>query len=351
MKGTPGLYNATRILMRSLPRSLLLSILGVVFSAGCMDSGPRQEIAARIAQIDKARLKSHVVALTAPGPRSADRVHTIRDSVNYIKAQLTQYGYRPFVELVGTAVPVHDGHYAFVNILAEHPGAGVFTRVLELGAHYDTVEGSPGADDNASGVAAMLEIARVMAGLRLRQQVRFCFFALEETGRDGSRSHVRQIREHNENLEGAIILEMIGYATDRPDSQATPVRVPLLFWPPASGDFVAVVGNFRSGGLGNRFEQAAAIYAPGLSYFSANRLGGFFQDAMRSDHKPYWDQGYRAIMLTDTANFRNPHYHLPGDTTETLNFDFLRKIAQAVAATLLEWAEPVAADDATGPGL
>jgi aminopeptidase YwaD len=205
------------------------------------------------------------------------------------------------------------------------------------------VAGSPGADDNASAVAAMLEIARIMAGLDLRYTVRFCFFALEESGRDGSRLHVRRMHERDEDLEGAIILEMIGYATDRPDTQATPARVPLLFWPPTTGDFVAVVGNFRSGGLGNRFERAAATYVPQLPYFSANRLGGWFRDALRSDHKPYWDQGYRAIMLTDTANFRNPHYHRPEDTVETLNFEFLQWVTRATAATLLEWAEPVAA--------
>jgi hypothetical protein len=97
-----------------------------------------------------------------------------------------------------------------------------------------------------------------------------------------------------------------------------------------------VVGNLRSGGLGNRFENALLSYAPTLPYFSANRVGGFFRDALRSDHKAYWDSGYRAIMLTDTANFRNPHYHQPSDTTETLNFDFLQRIAQATAAMLLE---------------
>jgi hypothetical protein len=110
-----------------------------------------------------------------------------------------------------------------------------------------------------------------------------------------------------------------------------------LFSPPTTGNFIAVVGNFRSGGLGNRFERAAKDYVPALPYFSANRVGGLFRDALRSDHKPYWDEGYRAIMLTDTANFRNPHYHRASDTPDTLNFTFLRRVTQAVAATLLSW--------------
>ena len=102
------------------------------------------------------------------------------------------------------------------------------------------------------------------------------------------------------------------------------------------GNFIAVVGNLRSGSLGNRFEDAADTYVPELPYFSANRLGGFFRDALRSDHKPYWDNGYRAIMLTDTANFRNPHYHQPSDVSDTLNYTFLQGVTRATAATLLE---------------
>ncbi len=100
-----------------------------------------------------------------------------------------------------------------------------------------------------------------------------------------------------------------------------------------------MVGNLRSGGLGNRFEHAAERYVPSLSYFSANRVGGFFRDALRSDHKPYWDKGYRAIMLTDTANFRNPHYHRATDLPDTLDYDFLYRVTQAIAATLLTWSE------------
>jgi len=222
-----------------------------------------------------------------------------------------------------------------VNIIAEHSGSKAHAAILELGAHYDTVATSPGADDNASGVAAVLEVARVLSQVTMKPTVRFCFFAREEDGRDGSRYHVQQVQDRNESLDGAIILEMVGYATERPETQRTPARIPWLFSPPTTGNFVAVVGNLRSGGLGKRFENALTVYVPALPYFSAKRVGGFFRDALRSDHKPYWDNGYRAIMLTDTANFRNPHYHRPTDTTDTLNFDFLQQVTQATAATLL----------------
>lgn len=304
-----------------------------------MDDSRREDIAHQIEQIDETQLRRHVTALTEAGPRSVSNQHATRHSVRYIKSQLARYGYQPLEETVGTRQSAQHGEYAFANILAEHPAAVNSTPVLELGAHYDSVEESPGADDNASGVAAVLEIARILSSTQARRRVRFCFFALEEYGRDGSTFHVQALRERNEDIHGAIIFEMIGYATDRPDTQATPARIPFLFWPPRTGNFIAVVGNFRSGGLGNRFEQAVDVYVPALPYFSANRLGGLFKDALRSDHKPYWDSGYPAIMLTDTANFRNPNYHRPSDIANTLNYRFLQRVTRATAATILEWSE------------
>jgi len=307
---------------------LLLASIGALSGAGCTDSAHQQAIADAVKRIDKGKLKTHVEALTQAGPRSVNDRQATDHAVRYIKSLLSGYGYQPIEEPLGSS---------FVNIIAEHKGMGKSSRILELGAHYDTVDGSPGADDNGSGVAAILEIARVLSAVETKHMVRFCFFALEEHGRDGSYYHVEQIRNRSEELDGAIILEMIGYATDQPDTQATPARIPLLFSPPTTGNFIAVVGNFRSGGLGNRFERAANHYVPALPYFSANRVGGFFKDALRSDHKPYWDNGYRAIMLTDTANFRNPHYHNTSDVPDTLNYDFLHRVTQAITATLLSF--------------
>ena len=314
----------------------ILFFLTALLVAGCTEDAQRKDIADLIGQIDQLRLRSHVASLTEAGPRPANDVQATRHAVDYIKAQLVSFGYQPFEESPGAAaVPVDRDGAGFINIIAEHSGSETPASILELGAHYDTVATSPGADDNASGVAAILEVARVLSQVTMKATVRFCFFAREENGREGSLYHVQQIQRRNEDMDGAIILEMVGYATDRPDTQRTPARIPWLFSPPTTGNFVAVVGNLHSGGLGNRFENALVSHVPTLPYFSANRVGGFFRDALRSDHKPYWDSGYRAIMLTDTANFRNPHYHQPSDTTETLNFGFLQRIAQATAATLL----------------
>jgi len=316
-------------------RYIILFLAGLLLVGGCTEDVQRKDVAELIGQIDQVRLRGHVAALTGSGPRPASDLRVTRHTVDYIKAQLVSFGYQPFEESPGPAITPNPNGAGFVNIIAEHSGSKTPASILELGAHYDTVATSPGADDNASGVAAVLEVARVLSQASIKPTVRFCFFALEENGRDGSRYHVQQIQDHNENLDGTIILEMVGFATERPDSQRTPVRIPWLFSPPTTGNFVAVIGNLHSGGLGNRFENALQAYVPALPYFSANRVGGFFEDALRSDHKPYWDTGYRAIMLTDTANFRNPHYHRPSDTTDTLNFGFLQRVAQATAAMLL----------------
>ena len=320
-----------------MSRLVLLALIGALSGTGCTDSARQQVIADAVKRIDKGMLKAHVEALTQTGPRSVNDRQSTDHTVRYIKSLLSGYGYQPIEEPLGSYTSTQGDSYSFVNIIAEHRGTGESSRILELGAHYDTVDDSPGADDNASGVAAILEIARVLSAVETKRTVRFCFFALEEHGRDGSYYHVEQFRNRSEELDGAIILEMIGYATAQPDTQATPARIPLLFSPPTTGNFIAVVGNFRSGGLGNRFERAAKHYVPALPYFSANRVGGFFKDALRSDHKPYWDKGYRAIMLTDTANFRNPHYHTASDVPDTLNYEFLHRVTQAITATLLTW--------------
>ncbi len=321
----------------AMSRVLFPVLIGALCGAGCTDGNRQQAVADAVKQISKGNLKTHVETLTQDGPRSVNDRQATDHTVGYIKSLLSGYGYQPMEEALGRDTTRTGNSNSFFNIIAEQRGGGDSTEILELGAHYDTVDDSPGADDNTSGVAAILEIARVLSGVETLATVRFCFFALEEHGRVGSYHHVEQLRNKGEEPDGAIILEMIGYATDRPDSQATPARIPLLFSPPTTGNFIAVVGNLRSGGLGNRFERAAKQYVPALPYFSANRVGGFFKDALRSDHKPYWDAGYRAIMLTDTANFRNPHYHKASDVPDTLNYDFLHRVTQAITATLMNW--------------
>ncbi|MDT8386852.1 MAG: M20/M25/M40 family metallo-hydrolase [Thiogranum sp.] len=304
----------------------------MLLCSGCADTATDKAISQSVALIDPQRLRGHVENLAALGPRSSEYPAALQHTLAYIRMKLDDY--RVDVREEALAATAES---SMVNLIVVFPGDHADKTVLEFGAHYDTVATTPGADDNASGVAALLEIARVLSDLPNRRTIRLCFFAEEENGREGSIQHVRNLTLRNEKLAGAVILEMVGYTNSTPGSQGSPVRIPLLFWPPDTGDFVAVVGNFTSGSLGNRFESAAARYVPELPLFSANRLGGLFEDALRGDHKPYWDQNYKAIMLTDTADFRNPHYHRPTDTPDTLDYEFLTAITRAALATAITW--------------
>lgn len=308
----------------------------------CKQVPPDPAIVESIVEITPASARVHVEKLVEIGPRPSHEPEPTNAAAEYILGQLVEYGYVPEEERF-EARSRWEGFTGekreHRNIIAQVVGTQQPGRILEIGAHYDTHPFSPGADDNTSGVAGLLEIARVLAKKPLDRTVRFCFFAMEEDGLFGSRHHVERLREVGERVDGIFVLEMIGYTSSEEGSQKAPIRIPLLFSPPRRGEFIAVIGNFTSGGLGNRYEDCAERYEPALRYHSLNRIGGLFRDSARSDHSPYWAAGMRGIMLTDTANFRNPHYHRPTDTIDTLDFDFLAGVTRVMAATALEWAD------------
>jgi hypothetical protein len=317
-------------------------------------SAPSERVATRLAAADPARLRAEVEALSALGPRPAWDQEAGRATREHLALQLEALGFELTEErfeatVVRRELRAEEGgaqvltsvveRLQLVNLLATRRGTRRPWELIELGAHYDSVPGSPGADDNASGVAALLEVARILADVPLQRSVRLCFFAAEEDGMLGSRRHASLIaRASDEVLLGAIVVDMIGFARDEPGSQASPVRVPLLFDLPDTADFVLVVGNLHSGGIGARWEDAAERYVPGLGFYSVNRLAAFAPDAHRSDHASYWDHGLRAVLLTDTAELRSDLYHRPGDTPDTLDYAFLADVTRALAATVLEWA-------------
>jgi aminopeptidase YwaD len=284
-----------------------------------------------IKRIDEAKVRNHVESFCEIGPRCDELPSSIHSTLAYLKGALDEYGYHVQVEQ-------SDSEYQ-TNVIAELPGTMSKNCVFEIGAHYDTKPNTPGADDNGSGLAGLLEIARAMAGIKCRKTIRFCFFGMEETTRGGSRSHVaRIVSRGNERLAGVLIFEMIGYRSYESNSQRTPVRIPLILWPPRTGDFITVVSDFRSSSIATRFQKAAQRYVPTLRVFLVKRIGGLLKDGIRSDHSMYWQAGRRGVMITDTANFRNPNYHRPSDTPDTLDFNFVVQVAQVTAATALEWA-------------
>ena len=206
--------------------------------------------------------------------------------------------------------------------------------LIILGAHFDSVEGTPGADDNASGLAVLLEAARLLSRARLRSELLFCAFNLEELNMIGSTYFAKKLKAAEVKVEAMISLEMIGYTDPRPGSQKYPIGLSWLY--PERGDFIGVIGNWNSSSLLRRFTRQMR-QVPGLPVetLSVPGNGGLVPAVRLSDHSPFWDLGYPALMVTDTSFFRNPHYHGPRDTLDTLNLDFMAKVCAGVIRGVL----------------
>ena len=216
------------------------------------------------------------------------------------------------------------------------PGQGEELPPLLIGAHYDTVSGSPGADDNASGLVVLLEVASRLSARPLARPVWLVAFCLEEQDRLGSQAFASRLKAERRELAGAIILECVGFARSEVGTQQTPPGVPIAV--PTQGDFLAIVGNEASRSLVLQLEQEAQRHAAQLKPLSlvVPGRGEAMPHTRRSDHASFWDVGYPAVMLTDTANFRNPHYHRETDTVDTLNLEFLSNVAVTVTATAIQ---------------
>jgi Zn-dependent M28 family amino/carboxypeptidase len=273
-------------------------------------------------------LRDHVTHLAHRiGERHLWRGGSLARAADYIESSMVRYGY----------TPTRQNYTAYgktvSNIIAET--AGPHTDSIVIGAHYDTVPGSPGADDNASAVAGLLELARLAASPPGRLKHIFVAFVNEESpayGSDymGSVQYVKLLTKERRSIRFMICLEMIGYfRKDRP--QNYPIGLMRRFYP-KSGDFIAVVGDFKSGRLVHwlarniqRFGglKTAALVAP-------RHFGGID----RSDHLAFWNHGYRAVMVTDTANFRNPNYHRESDTVDTLDFEMAARVVAGLYGAL-----------------
>ncbi|MBV9079752.1 MAG: M28 family peptidase [Elusimicrobia bacterium] len=224
---------------------------------------------------------------------------------------------------------------AYENVLASFgPAEG---DALVIGAHYDAVPGSPGADDNASGVAVLLEIARRLNALSLSRPVILAGYSLEEsafsTGDMGSIRHAQKLHSDRAGARLMISLEMLGFFTDRPASQGAPdPRVAARY--PNAGNFLMIVGRPEDAEwtrlLEERLRQASTL--PFFSINAPREVPGIDL----SDHRNFWDAGFPAVMITDTAFYRNPHYHMPTDTADTLDYDRMSLAAAALAAVVNE---------------
>lgn len=276
------------------------------------------------------RLETHVRYLAGElGERNVLYHSRLEDAARYIRCHLAQAGLDAREEVFEVA------GRPFRNVWAEEPGHDPSGGLLVVGAHYDTAEGTPGADDNASGVAVLLELARLLRGSSPRLGLRWVAFALEEpphfrTLSMGSRIHARACRRRGDPVWGMLSLEMLGYFRDGAGSQGYPL--PLMRWfYPEEGNFIAVAGNFRSRRLVRQIARRLA--ASGTIPVESTALP-LVPGAGLSDNWSFWQEGYRAAMVTDTAFFRNPHYHRPSDLADTLDFTRMSALLQALAAAL-----------------
>jgi len=290
-------------------------------------------------------LLSHLGALIAERhPVTAPAA--LRRTEAYLTEQFTRLGLgvstHPFKALGGT--------YRNVIATIQQSAAPSSPPPLIIAAHYDTVEASPGADDNASALAVLLEVARSLRDVPLARSVRFIAFCLEEENLLGSLAYASSLQAADEEICGAIVLECVGYARSEEGSQQKPPMGKGASWRawggrvekmpvavPTVGDFLGIVGNAASAHLVKAVEAAANQAVPDLRTISlvVPGNGELLPDTRRSDHAAFWHHGYPAVMLTDTANFRNPHYHQPTDTLDTLNLAFMEKVARAVAAAAI----------------
>lgn len=258
------------------------------------------------------------------GPRGYLASGALKRTADHIKSEFSSYGYA-----VSTQPYEYKGR-TYENIYVEKQGRRMPDDVIVVGAHYDTVAGSPGADDNASGIAGVLELARLLFDQELERSVQFVTFALEEpplfrSRFMGSYVYAKNMRATGKNVEGMICLEMIGYFTDKPGSQLFPL--PFFRWIyPSTGNFITLVSNLSSRGFLKRvekgFEKGTDLPVETLSTIALVPGVDF------SDHRSFWKFGYHAVMVTDTAFYRNPNYHEQGDVPSVLDY---KRMADAVA--------------------
>jgi Zn-dependent M28 family amino/carboxypeptidase len=225
------------------------------------------------------------------------------------------------------------------NLEAALEGGALYDQIVIVGAHYDSVTGSPGANDNGTGAAAILELARLLRHERLPRTLRFVLFVNEEPpyylgDGMGSRRYARRCRARGEKVVAMLCVETIGYYTDAPESQAYPFPLGLLY--PSTGNFIGFVGNLASWGLVRRCIRSFRRHSAFPSEWLA--APGWTVGVGWSDHSSFWEQGYPAVMVTDTALFRYGPYHTSEDTPEKIRYDCMARVVAGLAHVVIDLA-------------
>jgi len=289
---------------------------------------PRSQIAAD----DLARHVEHLAG--AIGERHVFRPEALHAARRYIAGQWQALGYE-VAEQVFDAMGVQCANLETTRTGNERP-----EEIILVGAHYDTVQGSPGADDNASGIAALLEIGRCIADTVPGRTLRLVAFVNEEapfffSGTMGSMVYARAARKRGDDIRLMMSLEMLGYYDDRPGSQGYP---PLLrYFYPDRGNFIGFVSNLRSRGMLNRSVRAFREH----SNFPCESLAAppVVPGIALSDHLSFWREGYPALMITDTSFYRYRYYHTAADTPEKLDYDAMAEVSSGLVGMLCSLAK------------
>lgn len=278
---------------------------------------------------DSARVVSDFDTITKSGQyRNSENIAELNRVATYIYNELKQVCDTVFYQ------PYSADGKVYKNVVAR---VGVDTgEKLIVGAHYDVAGDQEGADDNASGVIGMLEIARLLKGTSLSKQIEFVAYTLEEppyfgTKKMGSYIHAKSLNDSNQKIAGMICLEMIGYFTDEENSQSYPVPGLNLIYG-NKGDFITVVQKTNNGTFGDKLYKAMKQHEiiKTKQFKATPKVTGLDF----SDHRNYWKFGYSAVMITNTAYYRNPHYHNRSDKLETLDIGRMCKVIDELALAI-----------------
>lgn len=282
------------------------------------------------AELEK-NLKQHVYRLASPeggiGERNFVQYKKLEAAADYIFDKFKTYGYKPENQFYAI------GLKKYRNIIAEKKGND---EIIIIGAHYDSAVGATGADDNASASAGLLELSQIIKTKNTKKTIRFVAFTNEEppffyTNEMGSSVYAEGISKNKENVVAMICLEMIGYYTEKEKSQKYPLDLLSLFYP-SKGNFIGFVGNLPSAKLVRKTKKLFKRH----SKFPVETLVAptFLSAISLSDHSSFWKKGYKAIMVTDTAYYRNANYHTVSDTPDTLDYKSMAEVVDGLSKVI-----------------
>ena len=284
---------------------------------------PQAGISKIITQISSDYLKHLIEKISIPRHYIAERENN-RKTALWLKEQFLSYGYDVFFQ--GT----YDNVIAVPSIKSEKP-------FLVAATHYDTVPKSPGADDNGSGMAVLLGCAKILSECCVPKSTMFIMFNCEEDGLLGSNDFVfRYLKENQVEISEVHVMEMVGYCSHELGSQKFPDTLPIKL--PDIGDFLGIIGNSNSNRITEILLKDAVAYIDDFPVIGLKIYLGiekYFSHLQRSDHSPFWQAKIPALMWTDTAEFRNRNYHSPYDSPGTLDYEFMKKVAQLLLVRIL----------------